>query len=499
MNYRSFRLAFCEFSIEFGLAFLLAVSPFLFGSVLPWAATGLQVGIVLIFVSYLARERLLNRRRREEPVPGLSAGGRGGFSRLGSAGLVLFILGALLQLIPLPPAAIRSFSPSTLNFYLLSGRPAGNWIPISLFPRRAAAEAVRVLSCLAAAWVVIHYRPLNKTRAVFLTRLILVVIAAGFVLSLAGIIQKYGGGGKLYGIFLGPGGHGFGPYVNRNHFAGYIGMVIPLALAAFVSLAAGAARSRSGGLRSRIIESDPRRLVVLFVALVMIVALFLSLSRGGIATFLASMIYFVVLSRRLQLIRRRFLLRLSASFLILLILAISYFGYQPLLERFEDFSSRGRVITWKDTWNLFRRYPVLGTGLGTFREVFRRLHGHYQPYRLRHPVFHRKMPFHAENEYLQLLAEMGIWGGGSVLILFVSYFHRVLAWRPRRRERPPFPIRPERRQFRLRRRAIVLGTSTAVVALSLHAVVDFNLHIPANAFLFCVLAGASLSIVEDAG
>src|SRR5208282_3706387 len=96
------------------------------------------------------------------------------------------------------------------------------------------------------------------------------VMSFGFLVAIFGILQHLTFNGKLYWFReMKYGGIPFGPYVNRNHFAGFAELVIPVSL---VPLVLGKVRRE-------------RWIVVGFFAIVPIVALFFSASRGGIVSF----------------------------------------------------------------------------------------------------------------------------------------------------------------------------------------------------------------------
>ena len=102
----------------------------------------------------------------------------------------------------------------------------------------------------------------------------------GFGVSLFAILQHFTFNGKLYWVReLRYGGIPFGPYVNRNHFAGLTELLIPLGVAIWI-------------LRGE--RRDQLPLVTLFT-LLPIGALFLSASRGGIMSFFAEMGFLAIL------------------------------------------------------------------------------------------------------------------------------------------------------------------------------------------------------------
>src|SRR6516165_4337817 len=215
------------------------------------------------------------------------------------------------------------------------------------------------------------------------------LMSLGFFVSIFGILQYLTSNGKLYWLrTMQHEAYSFGPYVNRNHFAGFAELIIPVAL---VPLILGKVR------RERLF------LVVLF-ALMPIVALFLSASRGGIVSFAMQML--ILFS--LLLIRRVRSRHMIAGGLVVLcaMMAVSWIGVQQVLERFSgmqitDVTGSKHAAMRGDTWRLFLDHPLLGTGLGTLEIVF-------PPY---DSLYDGRVVDHAHNDYVEALAETGVVGG----------------------------------------------------------------------------------------
>jgi O-antigen ligase len=274
----------------------------------------------------------------------------------------------------------------------------------------------------------------------------------GFLISLFGILQHMTFNGKLYWFReIHYGGIPFGPYVNRNHFAGFVELILPLAL---VPLVLGRVRR----------ERWP---VVGLFAVVPIGALFLSVSRGGIVSFGVEL---VVLA--LVMIQRRTAgkqLFAGAAVLLLAVLMVSWLGVGQLLQRFSSFQSLEatagkRASMRRDTWQIFLHHPIAGTGLGTLQIV-------YPPYE---SLYDGKIVNHAHNDYLEALAETGALGG-----LCCAWFLGVLlseSWRRLRHANGSFAG------------TLQLCGLVACAGFLVHGLVDFNLHIPSNAFLFFLMA-----------
>jgi O-antigen ligase len=284
------------------------------------------------------------------------------------------------------------------------------------------------------------------------------VMSLGFFVSIFGILQHLTFNGKLYWArVMHYGGLPFGPYVNRNHFAGFAELVIPVAL---VPLFLGKVR------RERLF------LVSLF-AVVPIVALLLSASRGGIISFAVQLVILVLLIL-VQRMRSRSMF-LGGLVVVAALMMVSWIGVQKVLGRFSNMQSLEvtagkRTAMREDTWRLFLAHPIIGTGMGTFEMEI-------PPY---DSLYDGKVVNHAHNDYVEELAETGIAGG-----ILCAWFLGVVF------------------VTSLRRLSEANGAFGAVLNLTgliaccgilVHSLVDFNLHIPANALFF--LLSAHLAVVR---
>jgi O-antigen ligase len=289
------------------------------------------------------------------------------------------------------------------------------------------------------------------------------LMSLGFVVSIFGILQYLTNNGKLYWVRtmrvqVLP----FGPYVNRNHFAGFAELIIPVAL---VPLILGKVR------RERVF------LVVLF-ALVPIVALLLSASRGGIVSFVVQMVILFLL----LLIRRIRSTHVLAGGVVVLcaVMAVSWIGVQRILQRFSEIQSMEvtgskRAAMREDTWRLFLDHPLFGTGLGTLEIMF-------PPY---DSLYDGKVVDHAHNDYVEALAETGVVGGlCCVWFLGVVLLHSLKG------------LAELGSSFGS---VLSLSGLIACCGILVHSLVDFNLHIPANALLFFVSAHLAVVRLEPMG
>src|ERR1700676_3136114 len=283
------------------------------------------------------------------------------------------------------------------------------------------------------------------------------LLSLGFAVSLFAILQHFTFNGKLYWVReLKYGGIPFGPYVNRNHFAGLMELLIPPGLAIQIL---GAERR------------DQLPLITLFT-LLPIGALFLSASRGGLISFLAE----IGLLAILIFFRRREGKELVAAGLVvvLAIALVSWLGIGRALERFASYKSLEvsegrRVEMLHGTWRIFLDHPIAGTGLGTLQEVF----PHYET------IYDGLIVNHSHNDYAEALAETGVTGGLCCLA-----FLGLLAWTGGKN------LVAEKEVMNL---AYHSGALVACFGLLVHATVDFNFHIPSNALLFLLQAALATS------
>jgi O-antigen ligase len=289
------------------------------------------------------------------------------------------------------------------------------------------------------------------------------------LLLLVGILEALVG---LFQHFVAPGwvlGHlndrpgASGTLINRNHFAGLEGMLIPVAIGlAYISWR----RHRDPG----------RTYLYLLAGSVMGLALVFSLSRMGIFSFLLTLGWMAVLLRRAHSFRLGSALALVP--LTLVLAASAWVGVDVITERFgqlvtpEGAIEDSRWQVFRDTARMIGDNPM-GVGVGHFADTFRRYQTAYNAY-----LFD-----HAHNDYLESAAEWGIplalafWAW-----VFLVYGRTVRAFTACRD--------PERRGLLL----VLVGALTSML---LHSLVDFNLQIPSNAMLFAAFLGLAHVMSRD--
>jgi len=274
-----------------------------------------------------------------------------------------------------------------------------------------------------------------------------------------------------------------GTYINRNHYAGFLEMIVPFSLAWVFYEYAKFRDARASGINFRnwIAKSAIQRLVLsLAVSVVLSVALVFSRSRMGILAAASSMLIIfalVVISR----FHGRMGSLLAATFIVLSICLAAWIGPGPIVSRFqtvnEEYSLGGqsRLSMWRDALPLIKQHPWLGTGLGTFPIA----------YTSGQTAFLSQFVNHAHNDYLELAADLGI---PAALVLFGSILF-ILG-------RAIRSFLTGERDFE---RIVALGCVGSIVAILLHSFADFNLYIPANALLFSAILGLAISARNPSG
>jgi O-antigen ligase len=430
------------------LSVLVAVAvlaPWAFGAVLPKAI--LAVAALALLTAALALAA--GAWRRGILVPALPLWPLAGFLGL-----------ALLQLAPLPDAVHAFLAPGSHAVW----NPADPTVaavlgtgsrPVSVDPD----TTLRGISLTGGLALLALLAAPALTRSAVAARAAGVVAAGGFLLSAYAIFARARFGALLYGTIPVPTVSPFGPFVSKNHFAGWVAMA--------ALLVAGLALGLSEGARGRGRDwtSGPRAagvVLALVAALAMALAVLASLSRGG-AIALASGTACLVALRSRRAGRRS--LSLSLALAGGLGLALVALVPPEARERLRSLSgSSSRFETWRDSVRLAASSPVLGQGLGAFHDAYPRFKQSLGAVRVEH----------AENDYLETLAETGLPGLGfslAGLVLLVRAAGRGIASGGDRTMG-----------------GVGAGAVAALAALAVHSVVDFDLRIPSNAALAALVA-----------
>ena len=363
----------------------------------------------------------------------------------------------LLQLVPLPPSVLRLVSPGSFSFYadaLIV--PLTAWRPISVSPP----DTLRGLAFLAAFSLLYLAVFREVAETVWRRRLLLMVVGVGVALTVVAFVQAASPEPrKIYGLWRPRWDWAvFGPYVNRNHFAGYLVMAAPLAigfaLEAIARLRAAWGRRRRGWL---VLGEREGNAFLRWSAVVMVIVagLLASASRGGVSAFALAALLLPLASSH----RRRTALVVS----LLVGLGLAWIGLGGILSGFAARGIQGsRLDLWKDALSMVKHFPLFGDGWNAFATAF----PWYQT------VWKADGVGEAHNDYLQALIDAGAVGASLVMALVAIVLRGAFA--------------------SASRSPLDLGIFGALLGFALHGLVDFNGQIPANAATWIALAALAV-------
>ncbi len=446
---------------------LLAWGALAFGGVYDWAYRPLLWGGWLLGALVLA-------------MPGWCHDGQAGSIGWGLGLGLCGVAGALiLQLVPLPSDLLQQISPATHEFLraydirysaaLLAGGAPMHAISIRPEASQLGAAFFVSFALLFFACTVILERGASRT-------VVSGLVGLGTVLALVAIVQTSLTPGKIYGLWEPiDGREPFGPFVNRNHFAGWMLMTLSVALGYLASALPSSRSPRLGDWRGRLtwFASTQASRVALVSAgtLVMGIALALTLSRSGIGGFIlaAAVLGVIALRTRRDPVNRTFM---GVYVVLLIVLTVNWVGVDRIGQQFAGVALKteaNRLGIWQDTLGVVRDFPLTGTGLNTFGTVM-----------LAYQTVDPRLSFRAaHNDYLQLASEGGLLLGLPLILTIVAFGRQVAI---RLRERPG-----GRGTHWLR-----VGAVTGLAAIGLQETVDFSLQMPGNAALFVVLAAIAV-------
>jgi O-antigen ligase len=261
-------------------------------------------------------------------------------------------------------------------------------------------------------------------------------------------------------------GDGIGPYVVSNHFAAGLYLTIPLLLGLWRARWQGPMWGWGGAALA----------LLVFAAATWMVGV-QAHSRAGAGAMVLAGIVFMLLSSETALGRRAATVVLVAALTALVGFALVFFEVAPGLADILPGELRDRLLAALEredrralthgALRIFLSSPLTGTGLGSYGFVSPLLGGA------------KRATFYAHNDYAQLLAEGGLVAGAG-LAAALAALGAALAG-----------------AFRLpaRERMLAAGVWAALAALALHSFYDWNMHVPANRLLACLLAGLALAMV----
>jgi len=512
-----------------GALLLLALTALAFGAVHPWAFRIAETIAFVLFLLWMTKVLFLVAAGHEE-LAFPAALSTLALPLSAAIGLMAFAL------VPLPPALLKAISSPTYHLYekCLAGWPSGreysrdysndrrtpstgtpsthsdtdngmvssrgSWRPLSIAPTLTKTSLLGGCAYIAY-FLVVSFYPFSGGGQQATQRLIFGILLTGVLIACIGLLERGFWNGKLLWFFV-PEDWGqphpdvpraLGSFVDPDHFADYLGMVFPLALAGVMF----------PWPYNSTKYFEMRRLFCAAALIVLAAAIILSFSRSVWVALPLSVAAFFLMNRSVvecwwsgselpvrnpsreiadeqpafETIRRK---RLSpwityglfaAGFLAIELTLVGASARLQIDQRLGEMPFSQRLAHDKDTLRLIGDFPLLGVGLGSWAEIF----PHYQS-----PPRSDLLNDHAHNDYLELVAEIGLVGALAVFWLGWRTIKNIVSETARSRLTPW--------------RAALLCSVLLVV---FHELFDFSLHIPANAFLLTAILAIAIRITCD--
>lgn len=441
---------------------IVAWSPIPLGSHRIWSAALLELLISTLFIIWLASLK--------SPLPKALTDNKLIIS------LFMFIpLWSAIQLVPLPPEVIQFISPHHQTYV-----STDSWQPISL---DTSATLYKLQKSIAySLFFILALAIINTSQRLNIVAQLLVI---------SGVLQA------AYGVLVILGGSSFdvlhtktistqhnssasGTFINRNNFAGYLEMTIAIGIGLLITQILVNKNNFSGfraSIRNFLVAmlSGKARLRV-FLAL-MVVALVLSHSRMGNTAFFASLGICGAIG--LWMYRKHhksksLAILFSSLILVDVLILSSWFGLEQLAKRLEttDAQQEERTFVFQNSLDILQNFWLTGSGSGSFYSIF--------------PSYRDNKSFYfydfTHNDYLQLWIEYGLIGlslfGLIVLLSFIK------------------AIKAQKQRHTAILKGMGFAAMMAIMSLMIHAITEFNFHIPANALLFTLICAIACISAE---
>lgn len=455
----------------------LAWVPLPFGSIVPRARLPL-IAVPLLVCAVAAVARLLATRDRTNTAHPTRA-----WMIWAGGGALLLVVGGL-QLVPLPAGLLRALSPESEAIWSAASRVArlagvvtSDAHPISLDPRATSLELFRIAALLATFTASAFLVRTHTTRVILAS----VLCATAMFESLYGLREAALARYEIWGwvnrlIF----NRVTGTFVNPNHFAHYLAIVLPMAL--FLAVFAWHVSGTDETPLSRRLAMLLERHVLmtgfaLIAAIACAAAILLAQSRGALLALAAGLFFVAALLPGRRVARLAFA---GAGGLALIVTLVVYLGPERTVARFvpSEFERQtfvGRRIGIASAVSLWQRFAVFGSGLGTFESVVS----------MEQKQDLEKIYHHAHNDYAELAATGGTLGFVIVVVALIGGYVSLM--------RMTFGAESE---LSWRRRAFQAAALASLTIAMVHALIDFNFFIPSNPATLAAIVGAAVASVD---
>jgi hypothetical protein len=386
--------------------------------------------------------------------------------------LLPILLYPFFQAMPLPLAVVSILSPQRALWLQRAREATGgsHWgASLSYVPVDTLFSGLWLIT-LALFALVLH--GLIKKGALKSERLFLIVFMIASLEALYGLCQVLVPSIGVYGLYPAA-GNASGTFVNRNHYAAFLGMIWPLQLAWLMTLSHKKNISGPSAYGEKYLQQITREKQIFFLFLtgLVLLGLVFSGSRGGILSALVGTTVLVIFAGRRGRTMRRFVavcwaIMIAYGFII---------GFEGVLNRFFKIGddAGGRVEIWRATWRMMRDHWLTGTGVGTYKPVIF-LYDFYRTDLVQIGQGH--------NDYLQTPAEWGLVFGLLIIILVWGYWLTSALALARMK-----PQGDREQDGFAQERLIRAGALAGSAAFLAHIWVEFNWEIAANQLYFVML------------
>ncbi len=254
-------------------------------------------------------------------------------------------------------------------------------------------------------------------------------------------------------------GIALGTYPNPDHFVLLMEIAIPLTMALVAYELQHGKKRNDDGSKSMLLLITYGIMIVLFIS-----GAFFSGSRAGIPlAILSGYLAYNVFIRKKD---NKHLVLTLVIIITSIIILFSFFNLTPVINRFISNNPfvDGRWAIFSNSWDGVRTFFPLGSGPGTFPDI----------YRIFQPIDQALFINHAHNDYLELIFEIGLLG---VIFINVFFYMYIKTWKKVKRIRV--------REIHYLR----IATGISLFVMLLHSILEFNLHDATNILYFAALAG----------
>lgn len=395
------------------------------------------------------------------------------------------------------------------------------WHPITLYKYASEVELFRLLIYIGVYFLIVNtIKSRQQVRQIVMT-----IIITGISIAFLGLLQYLSGTGKIFWLYDIKRTNFFGTFSNQDHFACYMAMIIPLVIGLLIIEYLCYSTNQKSKIQNPKLSIVSHRVIFyIFAIVIMLSSLFMARSSGGAFSMMLS--FFLLVGIMLCRKRLRKISWIVAPILIITLGMLMWIGIRPVIEELstsidiENLSIKARMNFWQDTISAIKDFPLFGSGIGVFPFIY--------------PQYSTLTYFafvnHAHNDYLELMLETGLFGFSIILWALYCFIKDNALYHVLGITKGINHVRPITNRMKyfnlfgiknvindnqsinqksalkisdsLKKRkdpfiiGIAIGGIVGVMSMCLHCIVDFNFHVPANAFLLSVLLGITTVTVH---